>query len=314
VIRSYNEEKHIERLLTGVLEQSLKESEIILVDSGSTDATVKIASSYPVRILQIDPDEFTFGRSLNLGFAKAQSEFVVISSAHVYPMYQDWLEQLLLPFEDSEVAVVYGKQRGNSITRFSEHQIFASWFPLDSIDRQDHPFCNNANAAIRRSLWLQRPYDDKLSGLEDVEWASWAMSQGYSVTYSAQAEVIHVHNETYPMIYNRYRREAMALKKFKPEESFNFSEFVRLLVSNVVSDWSQASREKILVAEFWNIIRFRLAQFWGTYRGFSITGALTGSLKKTFYYPRPSVSGEGSNRSGVVPIDYGVSNGSSEDS
>jgi hypothetical protein len=106
----------------------------------------------------------------------------------------------------------------------------------------------------------------------------------------------------------------MALKKFKPEESFNFNEFVRLLVSNVVSDWSQASREKILVAEFWNIIRFRLAQFWGTYRGFSITGALTGNLKKTFYYPRPSESGEGSSRSGVVPIDYGVSNGSSEDS
>jgi hypothetical protein len=191
--------------------------------------------------------------------------------------------------------------------------VFASWFPEESVSRQEHPFCNNANAAIRRSLWLQRPYDEKLSGLEDVEWASWAMTQGYAVAYSAQAEIIHVHDETYPMIYNRYRREAMALKRFRPEEDFTFIEFVRLLLSNVFSDWSQASREKILVAEFWNIIRFRLAQFWGTYRGFSLTGALTGSLKRTFYYPRASGLSEKSSRPGVVPIDYGASDRSVKD-
>ena len=170
-----------------------------------------------------------------------------------------YLEQLLLPFEDSDVAVAYGTQRGNSSTRFSEHQVFASWFPDESIDRQEHPFCNNANAAIRRTLWTQRPYDEKLSGLEDVDWASWAISQGYTVAYSAQAEIIHVHEETYPMIYNRYRREAMALKRIRPEEHFNFIDFVRLFSSNVLNDWSQASEEKVLTAEFWNIIRFRLA-------------------------------------------------------
>jgi glycosyltransferase involved in cell wall biosynthesis len=310
VIRSYNEEKNVERLFKGVIEQSVKETEIILVDSGSTDATLAIASKYPVKVLHIDPNEFTFGRSLNLGCAEAQGDIIVIASAHVYPLYQDWLEQLLLPFEDSEVAVVYGKHRGNGTTRFSEHQVFASWFPEESVNRQEHPFCNNANAAIRRNLWLQRPYNEKLSGLEDVEWASWAMSQGFSVAYSAQAEIIHLHEETYPMIYNRYRREAMALKRIRPEERFNMIDFVRLFLTNVFSDWTRASSERVLGSEFWNIVRFRIAQFWGTYRGFSIPGPLTGSLKRTFYYPRGKATSGNSIRLDAAPIDYGGSGGS----
>jgi len=44
-----------------------------------------IAASYPVTILHIQPNEFTFGRSLNRGIAQAKGEFVVIASAHVYP-------------------------------------------------------------------------------------------------------------------------------------------------------------------------------------------------------------------------------------
>jgi cellulose synthase/poly-beta-1,6-N-acetylglucosamine synthase-like glycosyltransferase len=37
VLRAFNEEKHIGRLLSGILEQKTSDVEIILVDSGSTD-------------------------------------------------------------------------------------------------------------------------------------------------------------------------------------------------------------------------------------------------------------------------------------
>lgn len=127
--------------------------EIILVDSGSTDATAAIASRYPVQLLHVEPDEFTFGHSLNLGISQAKTEFIVIASAHVYPVYSDWLERLLIPFTDPTVDLTYGKQRGNSNTKFSERQIFARWYPENSDLHQTHPFCNNANAAIRRQLW-----------------------------------------------------------------------------------------------------------------------------------------------------------------
>src|SRR5512134_455479 len=97
VIRAYNEEKHIGRLLEGIRQQTIKDVEIILVDSGSTDRTVSIAESFAARTVRIPSSEFTFGRSLNFGVQAATREFIAIASAHVYPVYPDWLESLLRP-------------------------------------------------------------------------------------------------------------------------------------------------------------------------------------------------------------------------
>lgn len=305
VIRAFNEEEHIGRLLEGILKQNYPDPEIVLVDSGSTDATVSIASRYPVKVVHIRPEDFTFGYSLNRGIAASTGDYILIASAHVYPVYPDWIERMLAPFEEDQVAVVYGKQRGASGTRFSEHQVFARWYPEISQPRQGHPFCNNANAAIRRRLWEEHAYDESLSGLEDLAWARWAIEQGYLVAYSAEAEIIHIHDETLRDIYNRYRRESMAFKQIFPRESFHWWDFLRLFASNVIVDMWHASRQGKLLDEARGIFGFRFMQFWGTYHGFRHSGPLTWQLRQTFYYPREvrSVIAEGIPRS-VKPIHY----------
>jgi rhamnosyltransferase len=63
VIRAYNEEKHIWRLLEGIRHQTVKDVEIILVDSGSADSTVSVAESLGARIVRMPSAEFTFGQS-----------------------------------------------------------------------------------------------------------------------------------------------------------------------------------------------------------------------------------------------------------
>ena len=285
VIRCYNEEQHIGPLLSGILQQGLRDVEIIVVDSGSTDATLSVAARYPVKILSVHPKDFSFGRSLNTGCQAASHELIVIASAHVYPVYRDWLERLLTPLTDPEVALVYGKQRGNETTKFSEDQVFAKWFPNESNPNQDHPFCNNANAAIRRSLWERLPYDETLTGLEDLDWAKRAMQLGYKIAYQADAVVFHVHNEIPLQTYDRYRREAIAFKSIFPNEHFHFRDFVRLFLTNVFTDYAHAWREGVLARQWLEIPRFRLMQFWGTYRGVAQCGPITSRLKQRFYYP-----------------------------
>lgn len=285
IIRAYNEENHIGRLLSGILEQTIRNVQIILVDSGSTDGTLEIASRYPVEIVHIQPHDFSFGRSLNLGISRSAADLVVMASAHVYPVYPDWLELLLKPFSDPKVALTYGKQRGGLTSKYSEYQIFRRWFPDHAVERQLHPFCNNANSAIRRQIWEQSPYDELLSGLEDLAWARWAQMQGYAISYVADAEVIHVHDETWRGIYNRYRRESMAFKQIYPQENFTFADFLRLWISNTWSDWRAAASDKCLRREWLNCLRFRYMQFWGTYQGYRRSGPLTWQLKQTFYYP-----------------------------
>ena len=103
VIRAYNEQKHLGRLLDGLRQQTCRDLQVILVDSGSTDATVDLAQQAGAEVVRIRPQEFTFGRSLNAGLALARAELVVVASAHVYPVYPDWLERLLEPFAGSRV-------------------------------------------------------------------------------------------------------------------------------------------------------------------------------------------------------------------
>jgi len=285
VIRCCNEERHIGKLLSGVMAQSVKDVEIILVDSGSTDATLSIAARYPVKVVRISPEEFSFGHSLNIGCSHASAELIVVASAHVYPSYKDWLEHLLVPFQDSEVALVYGKQRGAASSWYAEHQIYRKWFPDHSIPEQGHPFCNNANAAIRRSLWAQFPYNRELTGLEDLDWAKRLFDSGRKIVYSADAEIIHVHEETPRQIYNRYRREAIAFKRIYPDKGFSLIDFLVLLSANTFSDCCQAWHDRRLFKEFWGIMLFRLMQFWGTFLGYRFKGFVPRELASRFYYP-----------------------------
>lgn len=313
VIRAYNESQHIERLLTGIRQQSfggapVEDIEVILVDSGSQDGTVEIArqfqAPFPIHIVHIQPEEFTFGRSLNRGIQGAQSPLIVIASAHIYPVYPDWLERLVAPFTDEQVVLSYGKQRGHHHSHFSEQQIFATWYPEQSQARQTHPFCNNANAAIRRSAWEEHPYDESLSGLEDLAWANWAFQKGYVISYVAEAEIVHVHQESPRSVFNRYRREAIAFKRIFPHQRFGRLDLIRLVTSNILSDLRQAAKQKALMQNISGIFWFRWMQFWGTYQGYRHHGPLTWQLRQTFYYPLNPIQAQQQPARPVEPIRY----------
>ena len=308
VIRSFNEEQHIGRLLTGIARQTRPPDQIVLVDSGSTDATVEIASRYPVEIHHIEPERFSCGRSLNIGFAAATGDIVVVASAHVHPVYATWLEELTAPLNDPAVALAYGRQVGGAQTKYSERRVMARWFPEESVDRQEHPFCNNANAAVRRSLWDVQPYDEDLTGLEDVDWAKRQMDRGASVSYVGTAPVVHAHDETWMQVMNRYQREAIAHRRIYRDHGMGAVEAVRLAAGNVVSDFIHAARDGQLASNIASIPMFRIAQFWGTYRGFRRRGETSAALRRHFYYPH---GWRRSTREGAAvegqPIEYGQS-------
>ncbi len=285
VIRCYNEEQHIGRLLTGLLKQTVLPHQIVIVDSGSTDATVAIASRFPVEIQTIEPDSFSFGRSLNVGCRAATGELIAIASAHVYPVYDTWLEELISPFGDAGVALTYGRQVGNEQTKYSERQILKQWFPSHSETRQSHPFCNNANAAIRRSVWELQPYDEDLTGLEDLDWANRARGRDLGISYVASAPVVHAHDETWSQLVNRYRREAIAHRRIFHEQRMGLLEATRLAAVNIASDYFHAARDGVLTSNLVSIPWFRIAQFRGAYQGFVRRGEVPAVLRQRFYYP-----------------------------
>ncbi|MGN6372933.1 MAG: glycosyltransferase [Solirubrobacteraceae bacterium] len=305
IIRAFNEEEHIGRLLKGAVCQTRPPDEIVVVDSGSTDATLSVASAFDVRVVSVSPERFSFGHALNVGLKESQSEIAVFASAHVYPLYDTWIEHLLAPFDDEQVALTYGRQQPPPQGRISERRLLSQWFPEQSVHRQRHPFCNNANAAIRRSVWERQPYDEHLTGLEDLDWARRAMDAGHSVAYVAEAIVDHVHNESFAQVLNRYRREAIAHKAIYHDQEMSIATAARLVAANIFADYREALKERHLLANIADIPRFRIAQFMGTYQGFAQSGPVTDVLKRRFYYPSYNGASIRRSREDIgKPIDY----------
>lgn len=286
IIRCYNEREHIGKLLHGVFSQNMDDIEVILVDSGSSDGTLHVARQYPIDdIVYIAPSEFSFGRALNYGCEAADGEFCVFASAHVYPARADWLDKLLEKFEnDDELALVYGKQRGTEDTKYPEKRVFRRWYPNHDIDHQSSPFCNNANAAIRREVWKEFNYDESLTGLEDLDWAKRVQEAGYKISYASEAKIFHVHDESAREVFNRYQREAIAHNRIVDNQEFSFFDFIGAFLRNTFADYRAAISEHELRGALLEIPRFRLMQFWGTYRGFH-HDEVSDQLRRRFFYP-----------------------------
>ena len=285
VVRALNEAEHLPRLLDGFAHQTMQPDEIVLVDSGSTDGTVEIAERAGLTISHIRPGDFTFGRALNQGCEAAKGEILVFVSAHVYPSDTRWLEELLAPFANPRVASVYGRQTGDERTSFSEQQLFESWFPASSEHAQSHPFCNNANCAIRKTWWEQIPYDEALPGLEDIAWANEMQQRGGLLSYAADAAVVHVHEESFRQTLNRYRREALAHRSQRSSRAMNAQQAARLGSEHIVRDIARAVRRRKLDA-IPEIVSFRTAQFVGAYLGNRDSVDDHDEVIARMYYPR----------------------------
>ena len=288
VIRTYNEEKHLNGLLESIKNQKTEgiDKEIVVVDSGSTDGTLRIAGLNHCKIVHISKDQFTFGKSLNAGCDASRGDYLIFISGHCVPVDGNWLQNILKPVVEEKAAYAYGRQIGNGQSRFSECQLFKKYYPETSRIQDRDFFCNNANAALLRSAWHQFKFNEELTGLEDMDMGRKIINSGMNIAYVAEAPVYHVHDESWMQVRNRYEREAMALQKIMPQIHISQLDFLRYVVSAVLLDVGAALLERKLIKTASEIVLFRLMQFWGSYRGNHEHRKLSKKMKERYFYPR----------------------------
>lgn len=288
VIRTYNEGRYLGELLAGIRQQRIEgmEVETIVVDSGSTDSTVSIATAAGCRIVHISKEDFSFGRSLNVGCEAARGEVLAFLSGHCVPVDDQWLARLVHPLANGIAALTYGRQIGGPRTRFSEHEIFAKYFPPVSKIPQEGFFCNNANAATLRSMWSRLRYNESLTGLEDMEYGKRLVLSGEKVAYVADSVVYHHHHESWQKVRSRYEREALALQHIMPEMHLSVLDVARYISGAVLRDSAAAVEGGRLWQSLPEIVMFRTMQYWGSYRGNHESRQVSKRQKELYFYPR----------------------------
>ena len=80
VIPALNEERHLAQLLSDIQLQSLRPDEVIVVDAGSSDATVRIAKHSPTRVLHSEPP---VARGRNVGGYSAKGDLIFFLDADI---------------------------------------------------------------------------------------------------------------------------------------------------------------------------------------------------------------------------------------
>jgi len=214
ILPTRNNEDCIGNLLTSIFSQNFEGGIELLVMDSSADRTLQIVSEYSrkynVKMIFVEPEDYNYGGTRNLGAAMTSGDVLVFLSADVDIRDRNWLRKLLRNFEDPLVAGVCGRQISKEDAPPMEEFFIKYTYPpvrkeyyLKPGEKLGDLFFSNTNSAIRRDVWERIPLPEMLKS-EDQEWAKRAVLSGYKVIYDPEAAVYHFHRYTLKQVFQEY--------------------------------------------------------------------------------------------------------------
>jgi rhamnosyltransferase len=257
VVRTKDSAGTVEEAIASVRAQTVP-TEIVVVDSGSTDATLAIVEDLCDRIVTIDPDRFTFGRALNVGAAAAATPVILALSSHTRAPSERWVERCLEHHTDPTIAGCSGMSfRPDGMPLLDP-------VALDAPKMLEHPFWGFSNTASswRRDVWERIPFNEDIEACEDKEWALRVADAGFRVMIDPRLTPSQLHRQRAGTraLFERSRREARALAQHVPLPPLPLS-------AALARWWNGLPDELVYPPLFYRLNYYRAAEIAGAYVG-----------------------------------------------
>lgn len=191
IVTVFNEAKTIENFLLSCQKQTLKPSEIIIVDAQSTDNTIDLIknfakeSSLKIRIL-VKKGNRSVGR--NFAVNNSRGQCLAITDAGCV-LDKNWLKELYLKQQESQALVVAGYYQGLASSAFQEASIPYFLVMPDRLKESEF-LPATRSMLIKKFLW------EKMGGLnealtynEDYQFANRLKDQGVKIVFTKKALV-----------------------------------------------------------------------------------------------------------------------------
>lgn len=212
-IPTWNGERELARLLPALARQEVAGgTELVAIDSGSTDDTCGLLARAGVRFERIPHADFGHGRTRNALARLARADLVVFLSQDAEPRDDDALALLAAALDDPWTAGAFAR-----VLPRSDDDPLTARSVLEHVDASPLPWVgdpgtsgarfNDVASCVRRSTLLEIPFPDVPFG-EDVAWARAVIAAGWRVRYEPRAVVLHAHRYTPREAYARYRIDA----------------------------------------------------------------------------------------------------------
>ena len=208
------------RCLEAVGRQRIEEPfEVVIVDSGSTDGSARVAREMGARVHEIPASEFHHGRTRNLLVEHARGETIVWTSHDAYPEDELWLARLVAPLHQEGVGGVYGRQIAHEDATPPEVYFLDFLYgpnarvqraaSVDELTMETTLF-SNANSAMPKRLLEEFPFADDVLIAEDQDWSRRILLAGYAIVYEPEAAVRHSHAYTMFTAFRRFFESGVA--------------------------------------------------------------------------------------------------------
>jgi rhamnosyltransferase len=223
IIRAKNAERTLERAIRSVREQH-GTAEVIVVDSGSRDATESMARRLADKVLTLRPDEFSYGRALNVGAAAGVADVHVALSSHCWLPDPGWLSRSLRMYDRADVAATNGETQNHMGQWLMSGQVH--YQSLADVSMNPHWGMSNHGSTWRAAVWREHRFDETLTYAEDKEWALRVMRAGWTIAFASDlvVDASHVFRGSPRDVFFRQRAGHREVGRFAPVTALTLGE------------------------------------------------------------------------------------------
>lgn len=209
IIPTLNAGDEFENLVKIIRHQKgLNEIEIILVDSGSSDNTVKIANTYQAKVIHIKPEDFSHAYARNLGAENAAGEYLFFTVQDALIPTTTWLYEVLSVLKDNDISAVSCAELPREDADLFYRIISWNHYKFLGVEGNDRIFemppqedyfslrkngqLSDIALLIPRTLFLE--FKHRINYAEDLDLGINLIRAGHKTAFLGSIRIIHSHN------------------------------------------------------------------------------------------------------------------------
>lgn len=175
IIPLYNKEKSICSTIESVLNQTYAHFELIIINDGSTDNSLKEVQSFnDSRIIIFNKPNEGVSSARNLGIVKSQNQFIVFLDADDYwlPFCLDEFHKLIIEFPNVEVFCTNYNMTGKNLKGSDKRYYVEDYFYTSAfyLAKWSIPIMITGCVSIRRNLFNEVGYfNQNITHGEDID-------------------------------------------------------------------------------------------------------------------------------------------------